>query len=450
MYLSSFTFTVATLPVLLLCYYFIPGKVKRTFLLIVSLVIYGWGSPLRLLYLAAYLFYNYGVGLLLERLLKKKTAATALLVFSAIAQVSAMFGIRSMAEQSTFFPFGIAIYTLQGLGYLIGVYRERQKAELNLARLALYHALFPVLYAGPLLNYVEFSEQFDHRQCNIIQLSDGLALFIRGLAQKVILADTFGYIFRELRQTGQMSMLTAWLTTLSFSMYLYFELLGYSEMARGLGQTFGFSMPKNFDQPFFTSSMTAFMQSWNITLVLWFQTNFRYFIFGEHQSKWRKYSTQVLTWTLIGAWYGMRPQFLIWGLSMGLLMTAEQLLLGPIQHKRHVVGLIYTAIVQQFTWVFFFADNMTQAGIIWTAMLGFGRLIADQAGFYFFTSYIALLLLGFYIATDLFRNISERLAETKFGRSLTVWKPLVHGVLLLFSLASMLYGERMQNLWLRL
>lgn len=450
MYLSSFTFTVVVLPVLLLCYYFIPDKGKRGFLLIASILIYGWGSPFRVLYLAACVLYDYGTGMLLEKWQDKRALSTGVLAFSAVVQVAALTWLRGTVAGGLVFPFGIAVYTLQGLGYLIGIYRRRHTAEVNFAQLAMYLSLFPMLYAGPLISYGEFQEQVKNRQCSIVQLSEGLSLFIRGLAEKVVLADTFGYIFRELRQTGQMSMLTAWLTTVSFSMYLYFELLGYSEMARGLGRCFGFSLPKNFSQPFFTSSITAFMEAWNITLVLWFQTNFRYFVFGEHQSKWRKYVGLVLMWTLIGAWYGVRPQFALWGLTIGLLLTAEQLLLGPVLRRRYVVGLFYTTIVLQFAWVLFFADSLAEAGTIWASMLGFGNGIADQTGFYFFTSYIALLLIGFYIATDLFRNISERLADTKLGKAVAVCQPAVNGILLLLSLASMLYGERMQTLWLRL
>lgn len=450
MYLSSFTFTVAVFPVLLLCYYFVPAKGKRAFLLAASLLIYGWGSPFRVLYLAACVLYDYGTGMLLEKWQERRALSTGVLAFSAVIQVSAMTWIRSSVSGGLVFPFGIAIYTLQGLGYLIGIYRRRHTAEVNFARLAMYLSLFPMLYAGPLLSYVEFREQAENRQCSIVQLSEGLSLFLRGLAEKVVLADTFGYIFRELRQTGPMSMLTAWLMTIAFSMYLYFELLGYSEMARGLGRCFGFSLPKNFSQPFFTSSITAFMQSWNITLVLWFQTNFRYFVFGEHQSKWRKYLGLILMWVLIGAWYGFRVQFVLWGLTIGLLLTAEQLLLGPVLRRRYVMGLFYTTIVLQFAWVLFFADSLAEAGTVWASMLGFGNGIADQTGLYFFTSYIALLLIGFYIATDLFRNISERLSDTKFGRAVALFQPAANVVLLLLSLASMLYGERIQTLWLRL
>ncbi|MCR5718268.1 MAG: hypothetical protein K6F80_04440 [Oscillospiraceae bacterium] len=452
MYLASFTFTVTVLPVLLLCYYFIPGKGKNVFLLLCSLLIYGWGNPQRLLYLFAVICYDYSMGLLLERSREKRTLSCFLLGLSAVIQVIALVYVRSFKTGGDHvFPFGFALYSLQGLGYLIGVFRGRHPAAFNFINLSLYMAFFPILYVGPLLNYTEFEEQLSHRQCNITHLGGGLTLFIEGLAEKVVLADTFGYIFRELRQTHQLSLLTAWLTVICFTMYLYFELLGYTEMARGLGLAFGFELPRNFDHPFFTPSITAFMQSYHITLVLWFQTHFRYFLFGDNPgSRWKKYGSVILTWLLIGAWYGQKPQFILWGLAIGLLLTLDQLVLQPLTKRRYVVGMLYTAALLQFAWVLFFVDDLSEVWTIWKAMLGFGSGIADRYGLYYFTSYIALILLGLYIAADLFRNISERFVNTAPGRFLNLWKPLGSGLLLVFCLASMLYGERIAGLWLRL
>ena len=452
MYLATFTFTAAVLPVLLLCYYLIPGKGKTAFLLLCSLVVYGWGHPMRTLYLLACIFYDYGTGLLLERLRGKKIRAVLVLGLSAVLQCAAVLYIRNAAAGgSLLFPFGIAVYSLQGLGYLIGIYRGRHHATLHFLDLALYLSFFPTLYAGPFLSYLEFDEQLRHRQCNIIHLGEGLTLFIQGLAQKVILADTFGYLFRELRQAQELSMLTAWLTTISFSMYLYFELLGYTEMARGLGRMLGFSLPESFQHPFFTPSITEFMQGWNCSLLLWFQTNLRYFLFSSNpKHKWQKYGSLILTWVFIGAWYGRKPQFVLWGAVIGILLTLDQLVLKPITQKRYVVGMLCTAVLMQFVWVLFFVNNLTEVTIIWKAMLGFGKGIADSYGFYFFTSYIAFILLGLYIAADLFRNISDRINNTAFGRFLAFCKPLTHGALLVFSLASMLYGERIAGLWLQL
>lgn len=450
MYLSSFTFTVAVLPVLLAVYYLIPEKGKRGFLLAASLLVYGWGSPIRVLYLAVCVLFDYGIGLLLERLHGRKTLCTAILAGAAVGHAAGMVWIRSTVTQTLLYPFGIGVYTLQGLGYLIGVYRRRHTAAVDLTELALYLSLFPTLYLGPLMRFTDFSEQMKKQDRSVAQLSGGLSLFIRGLAEKVVLSDTFGYIFRELRQTGQMSMLTAWLMTITFIMYLYFEMLGITEMARGLGRCFGLDMPKNFSQPFFCPSVSGFMQSWNLSLVQWFQTNFCELLFDGQKRKWSKPVGTILMWLLMGAWYGQRVQLLLWGAAVGVLMTVDAFVTEKLFRKQYLAGLVYTAVVMAFVWVLFFSDSMAETGSIWASMLGFGNGITDRNGLYFFTSYIALLLLGLYIATGLFRNITERLSDTKPGRVLEVWKPLLHGVLLLFCIASMLNGEQAQELWLGL
>nr|MDE6004036.1 hypothetical protein [Oscillospiraceae bacterium] len=287
MQLASLSFLLLGLPLLLLIYYCIPEKYKQVYLLFSSLLLYSWGSWLKLFFLIGFVCYDYIVGIIIEKCKRKKLLCSNILLCSVILQVAEMVWIRNVTKiyyQDYIFLIGIAVYTLQGLGYLIGVYRNKFPAEMNFIRLGVYFMLFPILFAGPVFSYEEYRKQSEHKKINIIALSDGLSIFIRGLAEKVVLADTFGYIFKELKQISPeaMSMLTAWLITIVFSMYLYFELLGYSEMARGLGKCFGYELPKNFSHPFFTSSITAFMQSWNITLVLWFQDNFMHFLFQDN------------------------------------------------------------------------------------------------------------------------------------------------------------------------
>lgn len=453
MYLSTLTFTVLALPLLLILYYCIPGKGKNTFLLCAGLLIYGWGSPARVLFPAAYLFFNFGIGMLLQKLLDHRLVCKCILGVSILLQAAAMITERLTAESGEIFlPFGIAVYTLQGISYLIGVYRRKHPAEMNFVNFALYLTFFPLLYAGPLVSYKEFSEQLNRRKCNILNLGAGLELFIRGLAEKVVLADTLGYVFHELRQTDPagISMVTAWLTVMTFSVYLYFELLGYADMACGLGRCFGIELPKNFGQPFFSASVTNFMESWNITHILWFQTNFRHFLFRNSRHRGAKYVSLILMWMLIGFWYGTSLQFLLWGLCIGLLLVLEQLFLGKLLQRNYALGLLYTAISMQFIWVLFFADSFSEALSMWQAMLGFGSGLADRYGIYFFTSYIVLLLISFYIATDLFRNITERISMTTVGKKITSLLPLIDCVVLLFCLASMLYTSGQGQLWLKL
>ena len=451
MYLSSFTFTAILLPVLLLGYYFLPDRARPGFLLGCSVVIYGWGVPSRLLYPAAMIFYDYGIGLLLERMRHRRMLCGGLLTLSVVLQSVVLTWVRYDLQTDGaggFFPFGIAICMLQGLGYLIGIFRRVHPAETHFGRLTLYLMLFPLLYAGPVLSYADFTKQLRHRRCDLVHLSEGLGMFIRGLAEKVVLADTFGYLFRELRRTEQMSMLTAWLMALAFSMYLYFELIGCAEMARGLGACFGLHLPKNFRHPFSQPTVTAFMQGYLITVQNWFRTNFYEPLFGGRKPVLRGIG-MLLMWMLTGMWLGTHLQCLLWGLAVGILLLLENLGLGRFFRKRYVLGVVWTMLMTQLVWVLLFAENMTEAGTVWRAMLGFGNGIADRYGIYFFTSYITLLLFGLYIAADMFRILSERITIVRPGRIQLIWKPLLQGILLIFCLASMLYGER-EGLWLKL
>ncbi len=452
MYLSSLTFTLLAMPVLLLLFCCVPQKGKPVFLLLAGMLLTCWNGPAGILIPAVFVCFNYGIGLLLGKLSEKRRLCLAVLLAAVTTQAAALTIIRQNRQDAAFIPIGIAITTLLGIGYLIGIYRKKYPPERNFLHLALYLTFFPVMFAGPLLSYQEFSRQLKESRPNIRCLGDGLGLFVRGLAEKVMLADTLGYVFRELRQTDPagISMLTAWLTVMSFSMYLYFELLGYADMARGLSRCFGLELPKNFGQPFFSSSVTQFMENWNITHILWFQTNFRHLLFGRAKHRWVKYASLVLMWMLIGLWYKPSVQFLLWGMLIGLILAAELNFFKHIPDRNYAVGLVYTAISLQFSWVLFFADNMTQVLHFWRAMVGFGSGLIDKYGVYFLTSYIVLLLVCFYIATDLFRNITERISATAVGRKIASYMPLIDSVLLIFCLACMLYTDAPAELWLQL
>ncbi len=454
MYLASLTFLMAALPVLLILYYCIPKGGKNVFLLCSGWLLYGWSVPLRLVFPLLYAGIAYGIGILLQKLSQKRLLRKGILLCSVLLLAGGMIAARDLlqGDRRYLFPIGIALFTLNSIGYLIGIYKKKYDAERNFLHVSLYLTFFPVLFAGPLVSYPEFKEQLSDRPSNILKLGKGLGIFLRGLTEKVILANTLWYVFQELRQTdtGALSFLTAWLTVISFSLYLYYELLGYSEMARGLGECFGFSFPKNFRQPFFSPSLTAFCQSWNITTGLWFQRNFRSFLFDRTHRRWVKYASLVLMWMLIGLWYENSLQLLLWGTLVGVILMVEQMVLEPILKRNYLFGVLYTFIFLQFSWVMFFAENLREAGHYWRAMLGLGGSIADHFGFYYFTSYVALLLICFYIATDLFQNISERIAGTKAGRALRMLLPLWECVLLVFCIASMVYAKQQPFMWLRL
>lgn len=445
MYLSTMTFVLAALPLILLLYYLVPQKWKPEFLLCCSLMLYGWGTPVRVLFLGAYICYDYSAGLLLEKFRKKRVFCTVLLIFSCLLQAAALTALRHVthSDMPALLPVGTALFTLQGLGYLISVYRNDHPAAVRFRDLALYLSFFPTIYAGPLLTYGEFQEALSARRSNILTLGAGLSHFIRGLAEKVILGDTLYYLFLELRHAdpAEMSVLTAWLTVVTFWLFLYFELQGYAQMARGLGECFGIKLPKNFHQPFLSGSITDFFRNWNMTVSAWFRSFFRSSISKTTSPVWQRSLAQVLSGCAMGFWYGTGPCFLLWGLIMGLLLLLEQTSFAGRLKKNYVGGLIYAMTIQQFTWVLFFADSLQEAALYWKCMIGFGSDLVDRYSFYFFNSYIVLLLICAYLATGLFRDLAERTSKSKPGRIARFMMPAVDVVLLVFCFAFLLYPD---------
>ncbi len=447
--LVSLRFLLFGLPLFLIVYYCIPGKGRQIYIWVGSFLLYGPGGWTSLLLLIGQLGYVYITGIWLAVLQKQKQkkyrfSSGVILYFSVSLQIALLLYLRHKADS---FPVGTAVRTLQGIGYLLGIYRKHHPAERNFFGLGSYLVLFPII-----MPYEVFQRQSENLRPDIMVLSDGMGIFIRGLAEKVVLADTFGYVFSQLRKIlpQDMSMLTAWLTAVIFSMYLYFELLGYSEMTRGLGRCIGYDLPKNFNHPFFTSGVTVFMQNWNSTLLLWFEKNFRHGFLDIFQKNFKNNFKKILDCVsfvlmgiLIGAWYGAGTQFLLWGLLIGSCLLLEKLWLKKYWIQKHPVWSgISSGIFLQFLWVLFFSQNFSQTVLYWKAMLGFGNGLTDRNGLYYFVSYLGLLLIGFYIATDLFRNIEERFSQAEIGKKMAFFKPVFFGALLIFCMAFMIYQKQ--------
>lgn len=452
--ITSLTFILLALPAILLLYHCIPGRGKNIFLLLASWLLYSWGSPIRLLFLWVYVLYDYGMGMLLEKCRRQKILSALLLGMSAVLQTFGLIFLRLAASdtENFQFPAGLGIYTLQGLGYLIQIYRSRQRADISFVRVALYLSFFPVNFAGPLISFQEFWQQQDNRRCNILHLGAGLGTFVCGLGEKVVLADTMRYIFDELRQidANNMSLLTAWLTVITFSLHLYYSLLGYSEMARGLAECFGLRLPKNFQHPLFSTSISNLAENWNVTVTAWFQLHFHHFLFGNVRKKWQKYASLLLMWVIMGAWYGTQLPYLTWGLLMGIFITAERLFLRKFLKSRHVLGIFYTFLVTQFAWTLLMCSSLEETAVFWRAMLGFGKGLSDQYSLYFLTSYAPILLVSIYIATGLFHNFTDGLSGTKAGKLIFALVPAAQGALLIFCLASVLYTHTDTPIWLKI
>ncbi|MBQ1372307.1 MAG: MBOAT family protein, partial [Oscillospiraceae bacterium] len=335
-------------------------------------------------------------------------------------------------------PVGISFFTFSVLSYLFDVYRGRSQAAGSLLDCAVYVSFFPKLISGPIVTWKDFEPQLRNHPMSSELVFDGGRRFLVGLAKKVLLANTLGTSFYAIsaRAPGELSMLAAWIGALSYSLMLYFDFSGYSDMAIGLGQIFGFKMPENFLYPYASGSMTDFWRAWHVSLGGWFRDYVYIPLGGSRAGKSKTIRNLALVWLLTGLWHGANWTFIFWGVYHGCLLLLEKFTLKSYVEKlpnwlRHLLTVVLAVI----GWVFFFSPSLGSAFAFLGAM--FSGPITDSFGRYCFSgSWLVLLVCGIgclpyprLIARNLFhsRSILVKAVSLAF-----------FGVLLYFCTAGML------------
>ena len=268
-------------------------------------------------------------------------------------------------------PIGISFFTFQILSYIIDLYRGKYHAQKNLINLALYISFFPQLIAGPIVRYEDINVQLEHRDYTIEKISDGIRRFIYGFGKKVILANTAAQCADTVFSLDYASLtgVLAWGGAILYTLQIYYDFSGYSDMAIGLGKIFGFDFAENFNYPYTSSSIHDFWQKWHISLGTWFREYLYIPLGGNRKGRIRTYVNLAIVFFLTGLWHGASFNFIIWGLYHGLFQIFERAK-GRVLAVRHkMIAHIYTMIVFIFGWVIFRADNLTHAGVIVRRML---------------------------------------------------------------------------------
>ena len=312
-------------------------------------------------------------------------------------------------------PVGISFYTFQCLSYTIDVYRGSVPAQKNLINFGAYVALFPQLIAGPIVRYADIARELEHREHSWDNAAAGLRRFLVGLGKKVILADNFALLIRLFRQSGEKSVLFYWMYAVAFTLNIYFDFSGYSDMAIGLGRVLGFHFVENFNYPYLSGSVTEFWRRWHISLGSWFRDYVYIPMGGSRVSRWRWVLNILTVWMLTGLWHGAAWNFVLWGLLFAALLLAEkwipvlQRLPGVLRH-----GYVLLAVVLSF--VLFNADSLAQAGQDFAGLFGFGSLSLTSAEtLYYLKSYAVLFVLGILGSTPVVKNAARRIDGTKAG-----------------------------------
>ena len=448
MLFSGIPFLFYFLPAVIILYYLLPDRFKNGLLLAVSLVFYAWGEPkyvaLMIFSILAYFLY----GLAIEKSSHKKLWLTASILTGAlllgifkycdffIDSFNGIFG-TSLPLLRLALPIGISFYTFQCMSYTIDVYRGDTKAQRDLVSFGAYVALFPQLIAGPIVRYVDVAQELEQRSHSLDNFLLGLPRFLIGLGKKVILANNLGLLTELYRQSTDKSVLFAWLYAIAFTLHIYFDFSGYSDMAIGLGRIFGFRFPENFDYPYISHSVTEFWRRWHKTLGGWFRDYVYIPLGGNRVGKARWVVNILAVWMLTGLWHGAAWNFVVWGLFFALLLITEkwvpsmQKLPGWLRH-----GYVLLAVI--FSFVIFNAGSMTQAGYDLAAMFGIGGLpLSSQAAYYYLRSYGPVLLLSMVGATPLPKLLLRQIP----GKITAVLQPVALGLLVLICTAYLVDGS---------
>ena len=388
MVFSSLPFLFLFLTVVLLVSHILPFRFRNFFLLLANLVFYAYGEPVYVLIMIGSILVNFFAGLLMD---KQSTQGRrrAVLVVGIVLNLAALGvfkyaglfvstlreipGLSSLPEVDIALPIGISFYTFQAVSYLIDVYWDDCAASHNLINFASYISLFPQLIAGPIVRYKDVNEQLVSRRETPTLFNSGVRLFVVGLAKKVLLANQFGMLWDAMSADPVAAgALGAWAGACAYTLQIYFDFAGYSDMARGLGRMLGFEFCINFNYPYISKSVTEFWRRWHISLSTWFR-DYVYFPLGGSRvnSKAKHIRNLFVVWLLTGVWHGANWTFLAWGLFYFVLLVLEKY--GGLGRGWPVwAKWLFTFLMVNFAWVLFRADSLAAAGQYLQAMFGLG------------------------------------------------------------------------------
>ena len=448
MLFSSIPFLYYFLPGVLILYFLVPRGLRNGLLLLASLLFYAWGEPRYVLLMIAAILLFYGYGIAIEKGKNKKlwlilsvlTGAAMLAVFKyadfALENWNRLTGM-GIPLLKLALPIGISFYTFQCVSYTVDVYRRDTAAQRNLIHFGTYVALFPQLIAGPIVRYVDVAQALEKREVSWTETADGMFGFLVGLGKKVLLSNAFGELTELFRSSGDQSVLFYWLYAVAFTLHIYFDFSGYSDMAIGLGRILGFQFPKNFDYPYVSKSVTEFWRRWHMTLGGWFR-DYVYIPLGGNRVGKARWVLNILTvWMLTGLWHGASWNFVIWGLLFAVLLMAEKWL--PFSKLPNLLRHGYVLLTVILSFVIFNAATLAQAGRDIAGMFGgMGVPLVSTEALYYLRSYGALFIFGIVGATPLVRNFAERLEAMGFG---TLLRPVIAIALLLVCTAYLVDGS---------
>lgn len=445
-------------PAALLLHKIMPQAGKNLILLLLSLLFFAWGSPDYVLLLLLLILFNYLSGLQIAAQKKQEnqkgakitlltTVAANLLLLGffkywgfVLDNVNALFHTTFAAPQNSM-PLGVSFFTFSILSYLFDVYRDRAPASKNPLQFALFVTFFPKLVSGPIVQYAEMAKQIRKRKQSREKFGAGCRLFLVGLSKKVLLSNTIGTTFYAVTALpmDEVSVVSAWLGAISYALMLYFDFSGYSDMAIGLAQMFGFTFQKNFDYPYLSTSITEFWRRWHISLGAWFRDYVYIPLGGSRAGTAKTIRNLLIVWLLTGIWHGASWNYIAWGIYYGLLLLLEKFVLKRVLEKLpQKIRWIGTLLLVLIGWVFFFSPSLGSAFAWIGKMFGIGAAgVLDGTAQYYLFGGILSILLGILAAGP----VCTRMASTvvyRSGKRAVLRSVIWFAVLLLLCIAGMM------------
>lgn len=388
MVFSSLPFIFVFIPIFFGCYYIVPKYMRNLVLLIGSLIFYFISAihhPQHFIIFVTSMIVDFEAAIYMESYPKyRKTIFVIAVLFHIISlfifkyasffleEIASISGLGDLALNIVL-PIGISFYTFQGISYLADVYRGKIEAEQSLLRYTVYISMFEQLIAGPIVTYPQVKKELHDRRINKQLVHKGLAIFIFGLGLKVLLANPLGKLWSQACTIGFESLSTplAWLSIFAFSFQIYFDFFGYSLMAIGLGEMLGFHLPKNFDHPYISKTMTEFWRRWHITLGSWFREYVYIPLGGNRKGMIYTIRNLFIVWLLTGIWHGAGYHFMLWGLVLFIILLLEKYVFGSYLNKHAWLGHLYMFFLIPLTWAIFAIDDLQQLGVFFTRLFPF-------------------------------------------------------------------------------
>lgn len=440
MLFTSTIFIFLFLPFVLCLYLLLEGQYKNFFLLLVSLFFYAFGEPILVLLIVLSIVFNYTIGRGIEKYQKREQQLPAkILLWCGIGfNLSLLFyykyinfflqtiidltrGEHMLELPAIALPIGISFFTFQGVSYVVDVYKREIPSQKSLINFGMYISLFPQLIAGPIVRYVDIIEEIKERTITTALFKEGINRFIIGFAKKVFIANSIGEVVDVIFATPANDLPTslAWFGAFCYTLQIYYDFSGYSDMAIGIGKMLGFNFKENFRHPYIATSIQEFWRRWHISLSTWFRDYLYIPLGGNRAGKYRTYFNLALVFGVTGLWHGASWNFIIWGFFHGGFIILERFQLFKLPLKLHFLKHVYLLLVVMIGWVLFRAENLQYALDFIHKMFAFvGGVISDNTAFEYLDNqvYIAILI-GTLFALPLRHTIEKkltRLAGQKF------------------------------------